>query len=118
MEIIGNFPISELPNHSLTVEGTAAGGIDDGTSIQGGAGGSSSDASNRSIIVVGGRNSDTFFGTIDDSWNLLNQNQTRQTADLFGHQFGAVVDMVSTVDQAVQLQKNLASNLFLGGLRV
>ena len=126
-------------------EGVAAASSRGSSSVEGAAvGGSSSDASNRSIIVVGGKESlasdrsiivvggkvsdasdrsiivvggKTYFETIDDSFNQLQQNPTQQTVDLFRQQFGVVQDMVTTVDQTVQLQQNLSTNVLLGGLR-
>jgi hypothetical protein len=77
-------------------------------------GGKENLASDRSIIVVGGK---TYFETIDDSFYQLQQNPAQQTADLFRQQFGAVQDMITTVDQTVQLQQNLSTNVLLGSLR-
>jgi hypothetical protein len=79
--------------------------------------GGKSDASDRSIIVVGGKTPDTYLQTIDDSLNQLRENPTAQTADLFRHQFGAVQNLLSTVDQVVNLQQNFTSNLFERNIR-
>jgi hypothetical protein len=68
----------------------------------------------RSIIVVGGKTSGTYFQTIDDSWNQLQKNPNHETANLFSNQLGVVRDLTSTVNQTVQFQQNLASNLFKG----
>jgi hypothetical protein len=81
------------------LQGTATGGATDKNSIQGEVGGSSSNASDRSIIVVGGKSSDTYFQSIDDLWHQFQQDPDSQTTQLFGNQLGAVVDMVTTVDQ-------------------
>jgi hypothetical protein len=70
------------------------------------------DASNRSIIVVGGKTSGTYFQTIDDSLTQFQSNPTQETSQLFGQQFSAVTDMVSTVSRTVELQQSLSLNRF------
>jgi hypothetical protein len=103
---------NDASNRSIIVVGGKAGDASDRSIIV--VGGKVSDASDRSIIVVGGR---TYFQTIDESFYQLQQNPTPQTADLLRQQFGAVQDMIMTVDQTVQLQQNLSANVLLGSLR-
>ncbi|MCI0442030.1 hypothetical protein L0152_02295 [bacterium] len=69
-------------------------------------------ASDRSIIVVGGKTSSTYFQTIDDSLKQLQKNPTPETSNLFTQQFSVVRDMVSTVTQTVNFQQTVASNRF------
>ena len=88
-------------------------------SIEGGSvAGSSDGASSRSIIVVGGKSPDTFYLTLDDSLQQMQQAPSPETAQLYQNQVGAVQNMVSTVDQVVQMQKNIASSMLFGGLRI
>jgi hypothetical protein len=75
-------------------------------------------ASDRSIIVVGGKTSDTYLQTIDDSVNELKQNPSTETANLFRNQFGAVQNLLSTIDQVFQLQRTFASKLFEKSFRI
>jgi hypothetical protein len=56
--------------------------------------------------------------SIDETLVLLQQDPVPQSMDIFTQQLGAVQDMIATADNTVQLQKNLASNFLLGGLRV
>jgi hypothetical protein len=56
--------------------------------------------------------------SIDDTLALLQQDPTPQSMEVFSQQLGSVQDMITTADSSVQLQKNLASNFLLGGLRV
>jgi hypothetical protein len=81
-------------------------------------GGKTDSASDRSIIVVGGKTSDTYLQTIDDSMNQLRENPTEQITELFRNQFGAVQGLLNTVNQAVQLQQSFASNLFKRNFRI
>lgn len=91
----------------ITVSDLSAGGAS-------GAGGSSSNASDRSSMIAGGTSSDTYFQTIDDSLNQLQQNPTPQTFEMFTAQFGAVQDMISTAEQTVQMSQSIAAKIFAG----